>query len=173
MGEQIRCQHILACRYSYSGKIWASFYSIIWLNFGQLWKHFGLLFIPTSGHTDPRKTSIIWELKMMALSLSLQIKYFNLHSRPMWPDWAIFESSSWWHGFYQTKPKCKLNFWAKVKSNTFHDKLLWLVFRQILEKLGYFLIQDLVTLSSSTTTRMEDGEDDYDRRKTFLSFGLV
>ena len=30
------------------------------------------------------------------------------------------------------------NFWDKVKSNTFHVELLWLIFGQLLEILGYF-----------------------------------
>ena len=29
-----------------------------------------------------------------------------------------------------------VNFWAKVKSNTFHKKLLWLLFGQLMEKFG-------------------------------------
>ena len=37
-------------------------------------------------------------------------------------------------------------FWAKAKSNTFHVKLLWLGFGQLLKNLDYFLIQHLVTL---------------------------
>ena len=37
------------------------------------------------------------------------------------------------HGFYQKLPKYMVNFWAKVKSNIFHVKVLWLLFGQILE----------------------------------------
>ena len=37
-------------------------------------------------------------------------------------------------------------FWAKVKSITFNDKLLWLLFGNFWKKLGFFLIQRLVTL---------------------------
>ena len=40
-----------------------------------------------------------------------------------WQDWAVFESS-WCKSFYQKWPKCMLNFWAKMKSNTFHVKQL-------------------------------------------------
>ena len=38
-----------------------------------------------------------------------------------------------------------MNLWA-TKSNTFHIKLLWLLFGQLLENLGHFLIQHLVIL---------------------------
>ena len=54
---------------------------------------------------------------------------------PVWPDWAIFESF-WWHGFFKKLPKCMVNFWATVKGNTFHGKLLWLLFGQLLEEIG-------------------------------------
>ena len=39
--------------------------------------------------------------------------------------------SSWRHGFYQKWPKCSVIFWAKVKSNNFHVKLLKLLFGQL------------------------------------------
>ena len=37
-------------------------------------------------------------------------------------------------------------FWANVKSNFFHSKLLWLLFGPLLEKFGLLLIQHLVIL---------------------------
>ena len=50
------------------------------------------------------------------------------------PIWVAFKSS-WWQGCYQQWPKWMVNFWAKVKSNIFHLKLLlgnflkiWLLF---------------------------------------------
>ena len=32
-----------------------------------------------------------------------------------------------------------VNFWAKVKSNTFHVKLMWLLFGHLLEKFGLLM----------------------------------
>ena len=43
----------------------------------------------------------------------------------------------------------KVNFGAILKSKTFNVKLLWLLFGQFLETLGYFLIQHLVSLCAT------------------------
>ena len=47
-----------------------------------------------------------------------------------------------------------VKFWAKVESNSFHLKLLWLLFGQVFENLGYFLIQHLVTLVGRLVGRL-------------------
>ena len=52
--------------------------------------------------------------------------------------------------FLQKLPKCIKTLWAKVKNVILQSKLLRLLFGQLLENLGYFSSQHLVTLVVST-----------------------
>ena len=47
-----------------------------------------------------------------------------------------------------------VTFWARVKNIIFKLKLLILKFGLLLEKLGHFLYQQLVTLTTTTTMMM-------------------
>ena len=42
--------------------------------------------------------------------------------------------------FLTKEAQMHVEFWAKVKGNTFYVYLLWLLFGQLLENLGHFLI---------------------------------
>ena len=76
-----------------------------------------------------------------------------------------------------------VKFWAKVKSNTFHVKLLWLIFGQFLETFGLhfnsasghserqrelLLLEELFVMMMMTTTKREFIITDVDDSSTYL-----
>ena len=63
----------------------------------------------------------------------------------VWPDWAMWESY-WVEILLQKRPKYLTTLWTTTKTWLSKYKLLWLIFGQLMEKLGNLLFQYLVTL---------------------------